>query len=1696
MANIICTKLTLEDINACFLRLSRTINNNQASLQTQVTNIISSNIETKDKYSDTAIRALINALTSRVTDDERDITNLSAKIANLSTAIASINCYYNPDTNTLTFTNSSGLPTSYELKDTTYTFSFDTETQTLTVHNDLDGEDTSNDFVQQITGATYTFTWNNGTLTIHDNLADSDTVIDLDSRYYTESEIDAFITDINNNHNSLANRVTVIEDKIPSAASSSNQLADKEYVNHSISTATATFRGTVETTTALAALTGDLNDYAFLKVYDETTHSYSYDRYKWVASGGDYGHWLYEYSIENTEFTAPQWEALNSGITCSLVDKITDVYNSKITICQGGTCKGSFTLNQNCNQTITLTDNSTDTKVCYGSVTACCDRDVLVGPYGITAGTCCGVFLNACRPLTFNTCSGILRADRLCFPLATGYASRSLSYVSCNYYGSQCTSMSVCDFMKCFSICHNLYYGEDLHVFYSWANASNNILCLCSGCSIPLSGTSVHILTNNYLCNVLWDDSASGWARFSVVLNSNAGPSHTITAYKGSSTATCATIVVDYEKPYISQNACNATCFGGCTWACACAAIRSGLLSNACFNVYCGTTCKCTVNNAGNLCLGSNAFNSTAFTTCTGTVTSITVCQNGVSCGTVTGSGTFNLCNNLVQHSPVNSSAFRSILFASCGITANVCCCVYYSCGCPFSFNAATGVLCAHTLKGRYGQVTNCYIEPGVNACTNGWPLIKLIYDITAWYNGTTNIAGTVFNGTIRYTRYSGYGTSSLTEINAYFDYGRNGAASPSSGTMCLQYNVLNGAPNIIPLVVSDGTCYYFALCFVGYNNQRYIYNGIGIKSGSASDFLTCVLSTTSSAGDMPTGWTKVYTGTRNYGFTPSGSFNGVAGTVSGQCLCWNNIKFSNLCDSTCIACTASTTTRRIIAAESISGVGYITRIGLGLCRGTTGFAKGVLSVGCNDAGTSFWDYYFSNNGQITNACLVHTCLLSEPSGATRYAQICVDGTCRACSGKTFRLSQYSQDAILNLDSDVNYYTGTAYGALAFSRCAYTCTNCNCFWIRYSGYRCLIICADTPFTVLSNTTTAPDDVTFTSFVANNPVSCTNSTTNTAYPVLLGTANNTCSGTLTNVYKNTNITANPSTGRITSCNARFHNFVTIGACDSGCGNVIGCPDVNAVMINANCGPNMITINRAHCASKGWQLVSGGDCCGTTYCNLGMAIGSGDVNRGIWHCVNGTFQWIQYWDATLEQHACPLYLNCNIQTEGVISRTYVCGGYYKTTPNVYCWAMTCGCTYYICIGTVCHTGTNSGTNIGSLNVYGTNAVDALKWEWTPAFGCGTPWITDNIKVDASHYSSSCTSGLMGFGFVGTGTSWICKTALWAVFKAPNTATYQFRVQRNQVADNSWSTNMVCTETAPTFCCYVCSRPNGKTAFHWMTGTLSTELSNPSYRYLIKCTVTGTVASGCSYATLAINTSTSVGNRPKKILVKVSSSCETCCDSYIYINTTKAGTSCLSNVTACLVSANCDVLVPYRVGTCSDNQIYIDFASCSGATLYATIMTACDYNGGWDGTLTLACFNSALYSCSWPTTITINTSDATNATLMTNIASNMITACCIATTSALKWKKNVLPFTENALGILRNTDVVSFNYKSENDNDLKHVGFIADNTPETLSGKNKDQMRLNDTVGVLIKAVQELDERTLPWYKKLWRKIRKWH
>lgn len=137
--------------------------------------------------------------------------------------------------------------------------------------------------------------------------------------------------------------ISTINSKIPSQASSSNQLADKGFVNSTVQTSTAHFRGNWET---YAAIPTDAslypadefgvhepgpNDYLVVRV-DETQDGGTW-RYKYTgnwATNGKNG-WQVEYEVNETPLTAAQLAALNSGITSSLVTQIgtnrTDIAN-------------------------------------------------------------------------------------------------------------------------------------------------------------------------------------------------------------------------------------------------------------------------------------------------------------------------------------------------------------------------------------------------------------------------------------------------------------------------------------------------------------------------------------------------------------------------------------------------------------------------------------------------------------------------------------------------------------------------------------------------------------------------------------------------------------------------------------------------------------------------------------------------------------------------------------------------------------------------------------------------------------------------------------------------------------------------------------------------------------------------------------------------------------------------------------------------------------------------------------------------------------------------------------------------------------------------------------------------------------------------------------------------------------------------
>lgn len=323
---ILIKNVSVEEINSALLRIKRQIKDDQAQLVTRVQEIIDNSktttITNENDYDDSSIKKDITnlyntqtALSNQVEKDGQRITENTEAIQTLSNALSVISVFYDYDSNELVYVDRNGNVNNFELKDTSYTFD-----------------------------------WTDGILTITDDISGEETEINFDNRYYNKSEIQSLILDL-----------------IPSTASSSNQLADKDFVNSSIETATATFRGTFTVLADLLATSGDKNDYAYLKTLDPTSGIYSFDKYTYGTNG-----WEYAYTINSSGFTAEQLAALNSGITSNLVSKITDVNNSTITVCQGTTCVGSFTLNQATDYTLNLQEGGGISGICR----CCCTGNI------------------------------------------------------------------------------------------------------------------------------------------------------------------------------------------------------------------------------------------------------------------------------------------------------------------------------------------------------------------------------------------------------------------------------------------------------------------------------------------------------------------------------------------------------------------------------------------------------------------------------------------------------------------------------------------------------------------------------------------------------------------------------------------------------------------------------------------------------------------------------------------------------------------------------------------------------------------------------------------------------------------------------------------------------------------------------------------------------------------------------------------------------------------------------------------------------------------------------------------------------------------------------------------------------------------------------------------------------------------------
>lgn len=162
----------------------------------------------------------------------------------------------------------------------------------------------------------------------------SDSIVTGISNLSTRVEGKVEQTDFDAATNSIAGAIAPlagIPALIPAQASPTNQLADKQFVNSSIATSTANFCGTSAATDEDAFVewleaieVANDNDYVFWQTEDGDGNAV-FKRYKYVEDPSGLGeealagHWLFEYDLNNSSFTAVQWAAINSGVTSETI---------------------------------------------------------------------------------------------------------------------------------------------------------------------------------------------------------------------------------------------------------------------------------------------------------------------------------------------------------------------------------------------------------------------------------------------------------------------------------------------------------------------------------------------------------------------------------------------------------------------------------------------------------------------------------------------------------------------------------------------------------------------------------------------------------------------------------------------------------------------------------------------------------------------------------------------------------------------------------------------------------------------------------------------------------------------------------------------------------------------------------------------------------------------------------------------------------------------------------------------------------------------------------------------------------------------------------------------------------------------------------------------------------------------------------
>lgn len=86
--------------------------------------------------------------------------------------------------------------------------------------------------------------------------------------------------------------------------------------------------------------------------------------------------------------------------------------------------------------------------------------------------------------------------------------------------------------------------------------------------------------------------------------------------------------------------------------------------------------------------------------------------------------------------------------------------------------------------------------------------------------------------------------------------------------------------------------------------------------------------------------------------------------------------------------------------------------------------------------------------------------------------------------------------------------------------------------------------------------------------------------------------------------------------------------------------------------------------------------------------------------------------------------------------------------------------------------------------------------------------------------------------------------------------------------------------------------------------------------------------------------------------------------------------------------------------------------------------------------------------------------------------------ITAVSLTQTSRRELKTDIQPFGISALDVVRKAQVRTFRFKA--DTSRLHIGFVADEVPEEMAVPDRSGVNHGNTMALLVKAVQELEEK----------------